>query len=185
MHHRRVFSASGGSRPEVQSAGATPPECEGIDIPARFLSCRSHAARGGGQRPLGQEGAVWLSIPWAGAYSPHPALRPHPARRPRRRRGRPATACSSAPATSAARRPASSRGCRSGCGAAQDRARHPRGDGRASARTRCTSRRCCRASPTRPPAGGRSTATASSACRTARAPTTCSRPRTRRSSRCS
>ena len=42
-----------------------------------------------------------------------------------------------------------------------------------------------RASPTRPPAAGRSTATSSSGSRTARAPTTCSDRRTRRCSRSS
>ena len=45
-----------------------------------------------------------------------------------------------------------------------------------SAPRRCTSRPCCRASPTRPPAGGPSTATTCSGSRTARAPTTCSGP---------
>ena len=44
--------------------------------------------------------------------------------------------------------------------------------------------RCCRASPTRPPVAGPSTATTSSGSRTARAPTTCSAPPTRRCSRC-
>ena len=67
-------------------------------------------------------------------------------------------------------------------GAAQDREHHPRRDGRASARRSCCSRRCCPASPTRRPAAGPSTATASSGSRTARAPTTCSVPRTRRCS---
>ena len=46
----------------------------------------------------------------------------------------------------------------------------------------CTSPRCCRASPTRRPAAGPTTATASSGSRTARATTTCSAPRTRRCS---
>ena len=67
-------------------------------------------------------------------------------------------------------------------GAAQRRARSSARRWTPSAPRRCTSRRCCPASPTRRPAAGPSTATTSSGSRTARAPTTCSGPPTRRCS---
>ena len=104
------------------------------------------------------------------------------ARRPGRRRDRSATSCSSAPATSAAPPPASGPGCRS---ARRSWRTSPASCARRwtpSAARRSCCPRCCPRSRTRPAAAGRSTATCSSASRTARAPTTSSAPPTRRSS---
>ena len=67
-------------------------------------------------------------------------------------------------------------------GPGERHARRPRGDGRHRRARRCCCPRCCPRSRTRPPAAGRSTATCCSASRTARAPTTSSARRTRRSS---
>ena len=64
-----------------------------------------------------------------------------------------------------------------------DRAHRPRGDGRDRRPGAALPGAAARASPTRRPAAGPSTATASSGSRTARAPTTCSGPPTRRCSR--
>ena len=94
-----------------------------------------------------------------------------------------ATGCWCAPATSGGPRPAGSPGCRWASGSSATSSASSARRWTRWARRRCTSRRCCRASPTRRPAAGPSTARTSSACRTGAATTSCSGPRTRRCSR--
>ena len=80
-----------------------------------------------------------------------------------------ATGCSSAPATCAALRRASTPGCRSGTRCCATSSGSCARRWTPSAPKRCTSRRCCPASPTRRAVAGPSTATTSSGSRTARA----------------
>ena len=96
-----------------------------------------------------------------------------------------ATGCWCGRATSAGPRRASTPGCRWACGCCATSRRSSARRWTRSAPRSSSSPRCCPASPTRRPAAGRSTATASSGSRTARAATTCSGPRTRRCSRSS
>ena len=70
----------------------------------------------------------------------------------------PATGCWSAPATSGGPRPAASPGCRWGSASSATSSASSARRWTRWARRRCTSPRCCRASPTRRPAAGPSTA---------------------------
>ncbi len=141
--------------------------------PASGRSCRSCAVGNAEEmvqgRPLGSS-ACCCGCPRC-SCAPCATTRPTPRSR--------ATGCWCAPGTSAATRRASTPGCPWATASTATssawcaRRWTPRGS------RRCTSRPCCPASPTRPPTGGPSTATTSSGSRTARAPTTCSGPRTR------
>ena len=137
--------------------------------------------RAGGHGYAGGRAIPDLERPRAAHVDPVPA---HPARGPGRRRGAEPPAARARRLHPPRRRRASSPGCRSAAGATATSSASSARRWTPPASRRCTSRRCCRASPTRRPAAGPSTATTCSGCRTARAPTTCSAPPTRRCSPC-